>query len=52
MQSEEINGEISIGTEIPEHEPIDDIQNEQGHFASSSELHVDDDENGKYFTLL
>ncbi|XP_044488076.1 myosin-binding protein 2 isoform X2 [Mangifera indica] len=46
MQSEEINGEISIGTEIPEHEPIDDIQNEQGHFASSSELHVDDDENG------
>ncbi|XP_044494536.1 myosin-binding protein 2-like [Mangifera indica] len=46
MQSDEIDSEISIGTEIPEHEPIDDVQNEHDVFASFSELHVDNDDNG------
>ncbi|KAJ0038917.1 hypothetical protein Pint_22343 [Pistacia integerrima] len=57
MKNDEIDAEISIGTEIPEHEPIDDIQNEQEPFASSSELHVDngckqvEDDNVEFKTI-
>lgn len=52
MQSDEIDSEISIGTEIPEHEPNDDVQNEHDVFASFSELHVDNDDNGKLNHLI
>ncbi|GMN38517.1 hypothetical protein TIFTF001_007749 [Ficus carica] len=49
MQSDEIDGEISIGTEIPDQEPIDEIdsreipENVQEDLSSSSvNLHIDD----------
>lgn len=29
MQSDEIEADISIGTEIPDHEPIEDFQSEE-----------------------
>ncbi|KAJ0095431.1 hypothetical protein Patl1_15477 [Pistacia atlantica] len=57
MKNDEIDAEISIGTEIPEHEPIDDIHNEQEPFPSSCELHVDngckqvEDDNVEFKTI-
>lgn len=57
MRSDEIDGEISIGTEIPDQEPIDEIQNhefgpsysreQEDPSTSSVNLHVDDS-HGKY----
>lgn len=53
-----MDAEVSIGTDIPDHEPIDDIQiqedlpsyplTEEGVFASSSEFQADNaDDHGK-----
>lgn len=57
MQSDETDAEISIGTEIPDHEPIDDLQTqddlpsslckEEGVFAGSSEFQADNYDHGK-----
>ncbi|KAK8627664.1 hypothetical protein V6N13_135269 [Hibiscus sabdariffa] len=49
-QNDEIEAEISIGTDIPDHEPIEDIQmqllfefTQEDPSTSSSQLHVDPD---------
>ena len=57
MQSDEIDGEISIGTEIPDHEPIDELENEEAETSypcvqedpstSSINLHIDDNHGKK-----
>lgn len=57
MQSDEMDAEISIGTEIPDHEPIDDLETqedlpsspckEECVFASSSEFQADNSDHGK-----
>ncbi|KAE8688195.1 putative clathrin assembly protein [Hibiscus syriacus] len=49
VQNDEIEAEVSIGTDIPDHEPIEDIQMQllfeftEDPSSSSSQLHVDDD---------
>ncbi|GKU98004.1 hypothetical protein SLEP1_g11062 [Rubroshorea leprosula] len=55
-QNDEIEAEVSIGTEIPDHEPIDDIQPQEVLPSSqsiqeypandSARFHVDDNDNG------
>ncbi|KAJ4710020.1 Myosin-binding protein [Melia azedarach] len=56
--SDEMDAEVSIGTDIPDHEPIDDIQiqedlpsyplTEEGVFASSSEFQADNADDHGY----
>ncbi|KAL5760977.1 hypothetical protein ACOSP7_019480 [Xanthoceras sorbifolium] len=45
LLSDEVDAEISIGTEIPDHEPIDDIHSQEI-LPSSSELQADNDDHG------
>ncbi|XP_062110145.1 myosin-binding protein 2 [Humulus lupulus] len=42
MLSYEIDGEVSIGTDIPDHEPNDEIQSKEDPSSSSVNLHCDD----------
>ncbi|EOY01041.1 hypothetical protein QUC31_013984 [Theobroma cacao] len=53
-QNDEIEAEISIGTDIPDHEPIEDIQmqhlyecTQEDPSSSSAQLHADDDHGSK-----
>ncbi|KAK8529215.1 hypothetical protein V6N12_060002 [Hibiscus sabdariffa] len=53
-QNDEVEAEVSIGTDIPDHEPIEDIQmqllfefTQEDPSASSSQLHVDADHGSK-----
>ena len=47
LESDEVDAEISIGTDIPDHdEPIDDIHTQEI-LPSSSELQADNDDHGK-----
>lgn len=60
MQSDEIDGEISIGTEIPDQEPIDEIetqeiqhiQQEQDPSTGSVNLRIDDNHGTIQFFIL
>lgn len=59
MQSDEIDGEISIGTEIPDQEPIDEIDSreipenvQEDPPSSSINLHIDDSHGKIYFFIL
>lgn len=45
LQSDEADAEISIGTEIPDHEPIDDIQPQQ---IAQLQPENDDHDHGKF----
>lgn len=59
-QNDEIEAEISIGTDIPDHEPIDDVpieevlssqSIEEDPSTSSAQFHVDDN-HGKPYLLF
>lgn len=63
MQNDETDAEVSIGTEIPDHEPIDEIQTEESQpssypcvqedpSSSSVKLHIDDNNHGKIHCLI
>lgn len=62
MQNDETDAEVSIGTEIPDHEPIDEIQTEESQPSSypcvqedpssSSVNHIDDNNHGKVHCLI
>ena len=63
MQSSEIDAEVSIGTEIPDHEPIDEIQAEESQPSSYScvqedpslssvNLHTDDNHGKPQFPTV